>query len=213
MSARQDHRTRQQGNILVYILIAIFLTGILVTSMTQGVRKSASSEQVDEVMLYMQQDIQTVQSNITECVTTYSTTSTTDPTTPFPLYSDGVSYGGAGNVLATITCPGAPAGQQTIFTDSISQSLKLLQDTANYTTTYFNNATEGVYLRIARAVSDPAWSEAITRLNNKYSACSVAYIAPGGTDPTGYSGCTYGCLYYWILRRPTSSSSWKAGCP
>lgn len=235
--------SREKGSIIVYILIAIFLTGLLVSMMSQGAKKSASSEQIDEVMMYLQADIQTVQSNITECVTSYqnnnfcpssgcvsqygstTTVGTPDygnPNPPFPMPASS-SSGTVGTALASIQCPRAPSGQQTIFTDSITQSLKLLQDTANYTTTYFNGNSsvadsgnsgvyEGVYLRIERTVSDPVWTEAIARMNNKYSACSVAYVAPGGTDPTGHA-CPNGCLYYWILRLPTSSTSWKTGCP
>jgi hypothetical protein len=231
---RKDNR----GSIIIYILIAIFLTGLLVAAMSQGAKKSASSEQIDEVMMYMQTDIQAVQANITECVVSYQnnnfcppnssgpglscqdefqTQDGGNPNVPFPLYHD-LTSGGSGDALVnstattSIMCPRAPAAQQQIFTKSITQSLKLLQDTSNYTTTYFTNGSEGVYLRITRTLSDPIWTEAITRLNNKYTACSVAYVAPGGTDPTGYT-CTYGCLYYWILRRSTSNASWKAGCP
>jgi len=136
-----------------------------------------------------------------------------NPNVPFPVYTTSPTAAGtAGAVLATILCPRAPAAQQLIFTDSITQSLKALQDVANYTTTYFNDTAEGVFLRITRTTSDPVWTEAIVRLNSKYAACSVATVAPGGTDPTGYV-CTNGCLYYWILRNSTSSTSWKAGCP
>ena len=212
----------QKGSIIVYILIAIFLTGLLVSMMSQGTKKSASSGQVNELMLYLQADIQTVQSNITECVVSYqnnnfcppsdaggcvnqfATQDAGNPNVPFPM--------GNGGALTAITCPRAPAAQQTIFTGNTIQSLKLFQDTANYTVTYFTNNTEGIYFRITRNVSDPVWTEALVRMDTKYSACSVAYVAPGGMDPTGFS-CTNGCLYYWIKRLPTSSASWKAGCP
>ena len=225
--------SRQKGSIIVYILIAIALTGLLVASMSQGTQKSASSEQIDEVMMYLQNDIQTVQSNITECVTSYqnnnfcptsgcvteyATQDTGNLNVPFPGYCattpacpvSTMTYGNAGTALANIGCPRAPT--PLIFNDSITQSLKTFQDTANYTVTYYNNNTEGVYLRITRTASDPLWTEAIARMNSKYAACSVAYVAPGGADPTGYT-CTNGCLYYWILRKSSSSASWKTGCP
>ena len=233
---------RQKGSIIVYILIAIFLTGLLVSLLTQGPKKSATSGQINEVMMYLQADIQTIQSNITECAVSYqdnnfcppNATNTAvscvrhftsqdsgNPNPPFPVYTTSPSTGGtAGAALASILCPRAPAGQQAVFPDKVLENLKLLQDTANYTTTYFtenninvgSSGVEGIYLRIERTVSDPVWTEAIVRMNNKYSACTVAYVAPGGTDPAGYT-CTNGCLYYWILRLPTSSTSWKAGCP
>jgi len=239
MTTPFDPMPRQRGSIIIYILIAIFLTGLLVAAMSQGAKKSASSEQIDEVMMYMQSDIQTVQANITECVVSYQnnnfcppnssgpglscqdefqTQDTGNPNVPFPLYHD-LTSGGSGDLLynpgspsTSIMCPRAPSAQQKIFTESTMQSLKLLQDTSNYTTTYFTNGSEGVYLRIARTLSDPVWTEAIARLNAKYSPCSVSYVAPGSADPTGYT-CTYGCLYYWILRRPTSSTSWEHATP
>lgn len=246
----KEKNARQRGSIIVYILIAIFLTGLLVSLMSQGAKKSASSEQIDEVMMYLQADIQTVQSNITECVTSYqnnnfcppnasgngvscvnqfTTQDTGNPNVPFPMPASS-SGGTVGTPLASIQCPRAPSGQQTIFNGGVIQSLKLLQDTANYTTTYFNgnssvpasgNAVtgvyEGVYLRIERTVSDPVWTEAIQRMNSKYAACSVSYVLPGSQDPTGYT-CPNGCLYYWILRLSTSSTSWEhnssvASCP
>ncbi len=71
MGQKRISSMRQKGSIIIYILIAIFLTGLLVASMTQGAKKSASSEQVNEMMMYLQSDIRTIQANITECVVTY----------------------------------------------------------------------------------------------------------------------------------------------
>ncbi len=209
----------QQGSIIVYILIAIFLTGMLVASMTQGAKKSASSTQINAMMLYLQNDIQTIQSNITECITTYSQgvdinadgniDASDNPNQPFPLYHT-LTYGAAGDAITAIKCPGAPAAQQTIFNDRISGSLKLLADTSNYTTTYFTNATDGVYIRITRAVSDPLWTEAISRLTTKYSQCS-SIVENSSPDPTGFN-CSAGCFYYWILRQSSGSSLFPV-CP
>jgi len=241
---REEVFMRQKGSILVYILIAIFLTGMLIASMTQGAKKSASSEQINEMMMYLQADLRSIQANITECVVSYQNNNfcppnaaetglncvnqfngqdTGNPNPPFPVYTTNPSAAGtSGTPLASILCPRAPSAEQTIFTNNVSQSLKLLQDTSNYTVTYFNenntnvpgSGIEGVYLRITRAagITDPLWTEALTRLNTKYSACQVAVVTPGNADPAGYT-CTNGCLYYWILRLPTSSTSWKAGCP
>ena len=203
--------SRQKGSILIYILIAIFLTGLLVAAMTQGTKKSASSEQVNEMMLYIMQDIKTIHSAVTECVQDYSAdvTSGANPNIPFPLYCannacalGGMTSAGAGVAVTLMGCPGAPSTQNLMFntnTGHTFNSFKVLGDTTNYTTTYFSNATDGVYLRITRAVSDPVWTEVISRLTTKYSQCSsiVESINP---DPTGFN-CSGGCFYYFILRK------------
>ena len=219
---------RQRGSIIVYILIAIFLTGLLVSAMSQGTKKSASSEQINELLLYLQADIQTVQSNITECVvsyqnnnfcpaggtcvneyTTQDTTPVVNPNVPFPTPVAAASSGGT--VLTSIICPRAPAAQQTIFTNSVSQSLKLLQDTTNYTATYYNNGTDGVYIRITRNVADPLWTEALARLPSKYQACSTV-VSMSASDPTGFN-CSAGCFYYFIKRPGPAGSPVFGACP
>lgn len=208
----KNNHTRQRGSIIVYILVAIFLTGVLIAAMTQGAKTSADQQRIDEMLLFMQADIQNIQLNIAECAQTYSKAvdGVTNPNPPFPLYSD-LSSGGAGVALADIKCPGAPASQQVIFTDGIKRSFKLLGDTSRYTTTYISSTTEGVLLRITRAVTDPLWIEAITRLNDKYSKCAAAAVT-ANPDPLTVN-CGAGCFYYWILRQPTSSASFEAGCP
>jgi hypothetical protein len=210
----------QKGSIIIYIMIAIFLTGLLVATMTQGSKISASSGQLDAALLLLQSDIKTVQANISECVQTHpeavdvngngTADATDDPNQPFPLYGD-LSSGAAGDALMDIKCPGAPVAQQLIFTDAISASLKLLNDTSNYTATYFNDATEGVYLRITRAVPDTLWPEMLSRLENKYSKCAAVSVT-ADPDPLG-ADCSGGCFYYWILRRATSSAAFEADCP
>lgn len=225
----------QKGSILIYILIAIFLTGVLIASMTQGAKKSASSEQVNEMMMYLQADIRTIQSNITECVVSYQNNTTGcmalsqnsslpgsscvngyqsqdsgNYNVPFPKPSTLLATG-SGTALASITCPRAPAGQQIIFTDSISQSLRLLQDTSNYTVTYYNNSTDGVYFRITRVVTDPLWTEVLNRLPSKYQSCSsMATFA--NPDPTG-ANCSAGCFYYFILHPGSAGSPVFGACP
>lgn len=219
----------QKGSILVYILIAIFLTGMLIASMTQGAKKSASSEQVNEMMMYLQADIRTIQANISECVVSYqnncppgSTTSTCPSqytaqdsgnyNVPFPTPSTLLATG-SGTALASIICPRAPTAAQTIFTDSISQSLRLLQDTSNYTVTYYNNSTDGVYLRITRVPTDPLWTEVLNRLPSKYQSCSTA-VENTSSDPTGFNcAAVGGCFYFFILHPGSAGSPVFGACP
>lgn len=215
----------ERGSVIVYILIAIFLTGLLVATMTTGAKKSATSQQLDEAVLYLQADIKTLQSAVTECVMSYpkpvdvdgngTADAADDPNQPFPLYcADGacaqatMTGGGSGADITSVGCPGAPNGQRPLFS---SGAFKLLGDTSKYNATFLTDATEGVYLRITRAVSDPLWTEAIARLDEKYSKCTAAAVTDN-PDPLGFD-CSGGCFYYWILRQPTSATSFEATCP
>ncbi len=211
---------RQSGSILIYIMAAVFLMGLLVASMTQGSKKSATTVQIDLMTSYLQIDLKTTQEKVIECVRTYSSAvdvnndgaidATDNPNTPFPLYGAGadtlanLSSGGVGTAIANVRCPGAPDGQRAVF--GAEKSFKMLDDTATYTTTYLTDATEGTYIRITRAAAEDLWTEAISRVNSKISPCAAAAVTAGGT-------CANGCLYYWILRRATSVIGPEAGCP
>ena len=215
--------SRQKGSVVIYILIAIFLTGLLIAAMTQGSKKSASSGQLDQMALFGLADIKTIQSAITECAQTYPSPTDVDgdgdkdatdnPNPPFPLYCANaacalatMTSGAAGVDITLAGCPGAGAGQKVVFNRNAGNNFKLLGDTATYTTKYFTDATEGTYIRITRATSDPLWTEAISRLDDKFSECSAAAVTAAGT-------CANGCFYYWIVRRATSVLGGEAGCP
>lgn len=219
-------RRCERGSIVVYILIAIFLTGLLVAAMTQGAKKSANTQQLDEMMLYVQADIKAAQAAITECAQVYpepvdidgdgNANTTDNPNAPFPLYCADSSCvradltsGAGGKAITSIGCAGAPDGQRNIL--GTPGALKVLGDTAEFTTKYFTDTTEGVYIRITRVGTDPVWTEAISQLDKKYSKC-VAAAVTSNPDPTGFN-CSAGCFYYWILRRSTSSGSFEGGCP
>lgn len=216
-------KKHQGGSIITYALIAIFLTGLLIAAMSQGAKKTASTSHLDEMMLYLQVDIKTIQEAISECVQTNSAAvdvngdsaidATDNPNAPFPLYGTGadtlanLSSGAAGTAIANIRCPGAPDGQRAIFSGNMGNKFKTLGDTATYTTTYFTDATEGVYMRITRATGEALWTEAISRLNGKYSTCAASVVTAAGT-------CVNGCFYYWFVRRsPGGGLAPEAGCP
>jgi hypothetical protein len=156
-----------------------------------------------------------VNSAITECVLTYSAATDIDgdgdtdaadnPNPPYPLYND-LSSAGAGETLADIKCPGAPASQQLLFNNQAGHTFKVLSDTATYTATYFNDGTEGVMILLTRASGDTLWTEAISRLNAKYSTCKAANVTAPGP-------CVDGCFYFWVKRLSTSVTAVEGGCP
>lgn len=205
----------QKGSVVTYALIAIFLTGLLVAAMSQGAKKSASTSHLDELMLFLQVDVKAIQEAMNECVQLYpgkvdlnddTVDDNNNPNIPFPLYGD-LSSGAAGAAITSIKCPGAPTAQQLLFSGNLGNRFKALGDTATYTTTYFTDATEGVYMRITRATSEPLWTEAISRLNGKYSQCVASTVTAAGT-------CVNGCFYYWFVRRsPGGGLAPEAGCP
>lgn len=217
----------QKGSVVVYALMTIFLVGLLITALSQGSKKNASSAQIDKLTLFLQQDIKTIHAFVSECVQIYSDPidvdgngvidATDNPNAPFPLYcadgtcalsgltSDGVS-GTTGVPVAEIGCPGAPDSQRVIFNRNVGNNFRLLGDTATYTAKYFTDGTEGVYLRITRVDSDDLWEESISRLNRKYSACSAAAT-------TGAAPCVNGCFYYWMVRRASDALGGESAQP
>lgn len=197
----------ERGSVVAYALIAIFLLGLLVAALSQGASKSAETSHLDQMVLYLELDLKIIQGAVSECAQVYPdiVVGNNNPNPPFPLYND-LSNGAAGETLTSIMCPGAPSGQQLIFSGNTGSPFKLIGDTTTYTTRYFTDATEGVYIRITRATSDPLWTEAISRMNTKSSACSVAPVTAAGT-------CVNGCIYYWMLRRATSVLGVEVGCP
>ena len=206
----------QRGSVLVYILITIFILGILVVSLTNGPEKSMTSGQVDELGILLKSDLNVIESSINDCVVMYpapvdvdgnsAVDSTDNPNAPFPIYGDLSSGGNTGTAVANIKCPGAPSAQQLVMTTRDGRQLQTLKDTSTYTATYITNTTEGVLLRLSRSNSSPAWTEVISRMNAAYSTCKAAVVTAGGT-------CAYGCFYYWFLRRSTSVIGGEAGCP
>jgi len=213
----------QRGSIITYVLIAIFLTGLLIAALSQGAKKTASTTHLDEMMLYLQVDVKTIQEALSECVQTNpagvdvnsdgAVNATDNPNAPFPLYGTGadtlanLSSGGAGTAVANIRCPGAPDGQRAVFSGNMGNKFKLLGNTAAYTTTYVTDGTEGVYMRLTRATGEPLWTEAISRLNGKFSGCTAAAVTAAGA-------CANGCFYYWFVRRSSSALATESGaCP
>lgn len=204
----------EKGSVIAYTMIAIFLLGLLIATLSQGSSKTASTTHLDQMALYLQIDLKTIQGAVSECAQIYpgivdangdGNDDNANPNPPFPLYSD-LSSGAAGEVLTSTKCPGAPTAQQAVFSNNAGALFKLIGDTTVYTTRYFTDATEGAYVRITRATSDPLWTEAISRVNAKSSACAVAAVTAAGT-------CANGCLYYWMVRRATSVLGPEAGCP
>ncbi len=221
--------TAQQGNILLYILIAIFLAGMLTVTLTQGPQKSALTGQMDELTVAIKSDISVIESAVMDCVIMYpkggpddngdGTISVTEnANNPFPMGSGIAGYSWNEINGGGVGCPGAPHDSFNDFVPILDskegRALKILSDTTNYETYFLNSDQgEGVLLEITKPVSDPVWLEAIKRLNDSYSKCKASYSV---ANPATYSfngTCTNGCFFYWFKRPATSTAAPEAGCP
>lgn len=203
----------QKGSILIYIMLTIFFIGLLIVSLTQGTSKNVTTQQLDALVLDLKSDIDMIETVVDECAASYTVAidvngdnaidATDNPNPPYPLYTAALTNSGVGTALANVYCPGS---KQALFSSATANNFKLLGSTAVYTTTYFNEATEGLLVRVTRAASNDLWTEAISRLNARYSTCKAAVVTDGAT-------CLNGCFYYWLKRPATSAIGVEVGCP
>lgn len=205
----------QQGSVIAYILLAVFLIGVLTITMMEGPKRSAQTQQLDELGLQLADDIALIESMMAECTLMHPSPvdidgdgdkdATDNPNAPLPLIYDSTT-GYADPVtgpIAKAICPGAPptpltppdiaTDRQLVASARGGRSFRILNNTALYTTTYTSDTTEGVYVRLTRASANELWTEALSRLNDKYSACKAVAVTAAGD-------CVNGCFYYWIKR-------------
>lgn len=222
-AAQRARHAGERGSMVTYILIAIFLVGILTLTLSEGPKKSAMTQQLDGMTMAIKGDLDTIEASINDCVLLYptaidlnndGTTNTTDnANVPFPVIYASGSYSTNG-ALANAVCPGMPPTpltgnptvKQQIIGISAGRTLRMLGDTATYTTTLANDSTEGVMIKIVPTAANATWTEAAQRINSRYSTCKAA------VDTTSLP-CANTCLYFWIKRLPTSTTAVEAGCP
>lgn len=211
---RRDPARDQRGSIYGYILIAIFLGAMLTVTLSSGPNKSALTAQVEETTTMVQADLARLAAAVEECVVINPAPADVDgngtidsadnPNPPFPLYVTAGVAGGKGGTgididfrTNNIACPGVP-GMPALLTAQKSAGLRALGNAAVYRVNYLSDATEGVLFRVTRQTASEIWTEAIARLNAKYSACKAAAVTSAGT-------CVNGCFYLWVSRRATSA--------
>lgn len=226
-----DTHVSERGNILLYILIAIFLSGVLVVTLTQGPEKSALTSQLDELSVAIKSDISTIESAVMDCVIMYpkggpdtngngTISATENANNPFPMGSNIAAYAWNEINAGSFGCPGAPAPDpglpddfQPILNTKEGRALRVLSDTTNFSTWIINSdQNEGVVLLITKPTSDPLWLETISRLNSNYSTCKAATVV-GAANYSPIGNCTNGCFLYWFKRPSTSTWGPEAGCP
>ena len=182
-------RPHHAGSVITYVLIMIFLVGLLTMSVTEGPKRSPTSQKLDNLVISLQSDLDLIEAAINDCVLVHpgvididgdgDTDTTDNPNAPFPIrYTTAAGYDLGTSVFGNITdtiCPSTPPApidtsvgppypaattQQLLFSGQGGRGFKLLGDTATYTTTYSTDATEGVLVRITRATQSALWTEA-----------------------------------------------------
>ena len=200
---------KQRGSVIVYLMLALALIGLLTAYLSSGSKRAPEAVQSEQYLKKMETDLALISTLIQECILTYPDAvdlnadnlinATDNPNPPFPVYDD-LSTGGVGVPLNEIRCPGAPVSQQVLFSNlQMGRYLELWHD-SEITTTYLNNATEGIRITITRASDSDYWSNVLEAIETSRSECSVEINLPARR------------LYFWVKRNPTSVAT-EIGCP
>lgn len=212
------HLRNARGSIVTYLLVTIFLLGLLTLAVSEGPRKSATTQQLDTLVMQLQNDLDMMEAAINDCVLVYPhpvdinndgvKDGTDNPNAPFPLTytaSGTTSTYNNNGPLEKMVCPGAPptpltggtaaGSKQLIFGNQAGRSFSLVGNAARYNTNFRNDNVEGVLIKIEPVTETAIWAEAAARINSRYSACKVLVQKS--------SPCTNTCIFYYYKRLPT----------
>ena len=200
--------TSEQGSAVAYLLITVFIVGLLTAVALSGSSGNKQTQKIIETRQTLDGELTTILSVISECIINYPTAvdvngdtvidAADNPNAPYPIYSDD-STGGTGDNLFDIKCPGSGL---TMFSTAKGHFFPMLGDTSLFTVTYLNNAAEGVQIKFDRLEPSNTWSEAMKRMENNLAVCLAEHDEISGdcTDGTGT------CLLYWTKRNSSCSS-------
>lgn len=193
------HLRSETGNAVAYLFLAIFLIGVLTMTLTDGIGVGTTTARLDETKAHLRADIQVITNGVSECILIYPDPVDVDgdgvidsddnPNPPYPIYGDD-STGGTGADIAEIKCPGS--GEE-IFTSAQGRFFRMIGGD-QYTTTYMNDASDGVYITIDYALATENWEETLVQVNAAFPACQADIDSATGSCATG------SCLVYWIKR-------------
>lgn len=106
-----------RGSIVIYVLVAIFLTGALIALLASGTRQESGAVKLDDAALRLVQQVKAARAAVQECVQAWPQPRGADnPNPSFPLYCADETCGvlRAAPAAGIIGCPGAPEGQRRI---------------------------------------------------------------------------------------------------
>lgn len=207
---------KQSGSVVLYLLAGISMLATITLFVTQGVKEQRLNRQITENVPMIINDLYKIESIVNRCILMHPEPVDLDgdgdidaadnPNVPYPVYND-LSTGAAGGMLLTTKCPAAPSADNNLFKNQVGFNLAFLNN-GDYELYYINDNTEGVLIRVHRAVgNDDWWTEARARVNQKLSTCKAEVNTT--TSPCEVGG---GCIHYWVKRLGTSVSV-EAGCP
>ncbi len=200
----------QKGSAVAYLLLALFLSGVLMATMMEETSVATTNIKLQDVKNKLASDLATISAGINECILLYPDAVDVDgdgdidsednPNPPYPIYNDD-STGVSGDVIADIKCPGSG---ETIFTPAKGRFFKLLGDTTKYTTTYYNAPGQNVEVSIDYTIDSSVWDEALAQIDASYPAEMISVDTATGTCATG------SCLAY-VLKASCDLTSLAVG--
>lgn len=210
---------KQNGNALIYVLIAIALMGALTISLTSSSStQSVSPQKIAQVVSTLKSQVQTIQTAIMECVLVYPGGDTNEPAAqknrPYPL-NPSDNYLDTPDVddnVENIRCPGNP-GDSNDHTDIwLSSGGKFMPPTPDLFTDWeYYNDDDGVFFFTTTTFSDAYLTTALDKLDSQFGECEVDVITSGGSATDISSDTTARecpanttCFRYWIIRKSSS---------
>ena len=232
----------QSGSALIYILIAIALLAVLTSSLMEPASQQNQSQNAGNLVSDMQSQISLISNAIDECTLTYPNqdselTTTQQKNAPYPINPKDpyfTSQSAVPTVATTqdasgIRCPGNPGGtgatnqnHALIFGGS---SGKFLPPPPNQMTAWqYYNGADGVFIYTSSNRTDAFISNALTKLDAKYSPCQADVIDASSANvnmstdtvpgDSSVKRCPSGskCFRYWLIQKSTMVPA-VSGCP
>lgn len=200
----QHKMSHQSGSVIFYIFLAVGLLGLLTYSLTQSSRTSATTQSAFRITedLFVQSNA--IKSAVLECTFAFpngggdldgngTINSADNDNVPYPLSptdANNPDGAAANDQVRNLQCPGAPAGQRSIY-DGVGTTGRFLPPASNGfgEWTYIND-TNGVRLQII-GPNDQAALQAMDALERRFDTCEA---------DIDFSSCGATCFTTWIIR-------------
>ncbi len=188
----------QQGNALLYVLLAVGLLAALTFYFVQDSNENYATQDAIHISEELYAQVNTIRSAISECTLDYPNggpdvngdgliSSSENPNNPYPIdpLSPNVTYETAGcsktsnaanciiastnDDVGNLSCPGAGIGYEWLFSGTNNQGRYLPPTPNGFSAWTYSNTSSGVSISIT-APSDVAANDALTRLLSKFTS-------------------------------------------